>query len=160
MKKLIILILFAINIGCEEEVRLIETMVYQQNSCKGGCPFYEITIYANRTLRYVGYRYVAITDTIYDYFSREQLSKLTEAFNECGYFSLKDEYTTRSATDMASAYTSIQIGGKSKSVLHYFGDSSAPERLKNLYTKINEILNTERWTGTKPIFDFIEKKLP
>ncbi|MBK8944079.1 MAG: hypothetical protein IPM32_02305 [Ignavibacteriae bacterium] len=154
MRKYLFIILFFIINGCEEEDRLLETMYYNQLSCRGGCPVYEITISSDRILRYVGKRYVSNKDTIYESVTLEQIKKLTNAFDECNYFLLKDKYNAIHVTDMASAITSIDMEGKYKRIEHYFGDSSAPEELKNLYIKINEILNTEKWTGKKPIFTF------
>jgi hypothetical protein len=150
MKRIISFILLLVIVGCEEEVNVIETMEYKQFPGKGFCPIFEITISKDRILRYIGSKDVTIHDTIYESVSTEQLKKLTNAFNDCNYFLLKDKYRD-GPTDMATVITSISINGRYKSVTHYLGDSSAPEELKNLYIKINEILNTEKWVGKKPI---------
>jgi len=122
-------------------------MVYEQGPCYGVCPVYKLDITEGGLLRYIGIKFVSVTDTVFENLTGEQLAELTNAFHECGFFSLDDEYLNYSVTDMPEYYTSVKIGGKIKSVRHYFGDYSAPEKLKNLYLNINEILNTKRWTG-------------
>ena len=144
---LILFVIFAF-LGCEDEGEVIlEEMEYVQSPCRGICPWYEIAISPGGHLRYIGHRYVTISDTVYELLSNEQLSKLSAAFNECKYFSLKDEYLASGATDMETVHTSVKMGGRYKSVWHYFGDFSAPAELNNLYFRINTILNTQRWTG-------------
>ncbi len=148
MRLTIVLIVTLTFLGCEDEGDVIlEEMEYVQTPCYGVCPSYEIAISSGGHLRYIGHGSVIIRDTVYELLSKEQLSQLSEAFNECNYFSLKDEYLAVGATDMQTVYTSVTIGGRHKSVWHYFGDHSAPAELSILYFRINTILNTQRWIG-------------
>ena len=49
------------------------------------------------------------------------------------------------ATDMPSAFTSLTVDGKTKTVRHYHGDFSAPKELTELEDKIDEIVNSNQW---------------
>jgi hypothetical protein len=92
-------------------------------------------------------RNVLVADTVFDRVTHQQFLGLISAFDQCNYFSLEDEYSGFGITDMASATTSIRLGSRYKSIYHYFGDPSAPEGLKHLYSDINRILNTKQWVG-------------
>jgi hypothetical protein len=61
------------------------------------------------------------------------------------YFSLKDSYEEFMATDMPSAFTSLTVDGKTKTVRHYHGDFNAPKELTELEDKIDEIVNSNQW---------------
>jgi hypothetical protein len=89
---------------------------------------------------------------------REQLRQLIFEFEKADYFSLSDSYTSNEdcpgslATDMPSAYTSIQIGGRRKAISHYLGCMDKgeglvfyPRELIRLEERIDEIVNTGRW---------------
>ncbi len=150
MKYLTFLIVILTFSGCDRDgdsEQILEEMTYRRSACYGICPVYSIEIDPNRTMRYIGKQYVAVKDTIYESVSKEQLIMLTAAFNECNYFSMNDNYTRMNMTDQATIYTSIRINGTNKSVNHYTGDSSAPDDLDTLYSKIETILNVKRLIG-------------
>jgi hypothetical protein len=70
---------------------------------------------------------------------------------------LGDKYTAEQDgcpevwTDNPIAVTSIRMGGRSKSITHYYGcqendgNSIYPKALTELETKIDQIVGTDRW---------------
>ena len=54
-------------------------------------------------------------------------------------------------TDHPSAFTSIRINGKSKTINHYLGclEPKVPKGLTELENKIDEIVNTAQWLPDK-----------
>ena len=140
--------------GCEDQGDFPE-ITYVQEPCFGSCPSFSIHVYGDGSVVYMGRGNVLIRDTVIDHISRQQVGELIAAFTDYNYFSLRDEYSRRCATDYASARTSFAEGGTYKSVRHYFGDCSAPRALELLYPKINKILGTERWVGHELVFAFM-----
>ena len=136
-------------VGCEDQGTDDFDMTYLQGPCHGSCPAFSIHVYSDRSLQYVA------IDTIWDRVTNQQIHDLADAFEQCDYFSLKDQYVAVGATDFASAVTSFRFGGRYKSVRHYFGDPSAPEELRHLYSRIDDILNTKQWVGHPVILEFI-----
>lgn len=135
--------------GCEDQGTDDFEMSYMQGPCHGNCPSFSIQVHSDRSLQFVA------RDTIVDRVTDQQINDLVEAFEQCKYFSLKDQYVGLGATDFASAMTSIRFAGRYKAVYHYFGDPLAPEGLKHLYSRINDILNTKQWVGHPVILEFI-----
>jgi hypothetical protein len=69
------------------------------------------------------------------------------------FFSLEDDYMEdrrvcdELATDNPTAYTSIRINGKSKTIKHYHGcrGPKVPKELTELENNIDKIVNTAQW---------------
>lgn len=106
-----------------------------------------VTISADGTINWNGGRFVQTVGAASSKISPERVKELVGVFEQAGYFSLKDSYTAQGVTDMPSANTSITMNGQHKAVQHYYGDSSAPEQLKQVEDKIDEIANTAQWIG-------------
>ena len=121
-----------------------------QTACFGVCPVYTLTIYGDGRVVYEGIRCVRIEGTITTTISEDKIKQLILEFHKIGYFSLKNSYEDRNATDMPSAFTSLTIDGKTKTVRHYHGDFSAPKKLTELENKIDQIVNPDQWTKLWP----------
>lgn len=117
----------------------------ERTPCFGVCPVYTLTIYGDGRIVYEGMRNVRIEGTITTTISEDKIKQLIREFRKINYFSLKDSYEVRNVTDMPSAYTSLTVDGKTKTVRHYHGDLSAPKKLTELENKIDEIVNSARW---------------
>ncbi len=140
--------------GCEDEGSDDISITYLQGGCRGSCPYFSIAVNGDRSFQYIGFRNVLIVDTVLGRVTNQQFLDLIEIFQQSNYFDLNDEYVAIGITDMASAVTSIRLGPRFKSVRHYFGDRTAPNELKVLYSKINHTLNTQQWVGHEVIPDF------
>ena len=117
----------------------------ERTVCFGVCPEYKITVYGSGTVVYEGKRGVRIEGKRTIAISEEKVRQLLSEFKRIDYFSLHDSYEELMATDMPSAFTSLTVDGKTKTVRHYHGDFSAPKELTELENKIDEIVNSNQW---------------
>ena len=117
----------------------------ERTACFGTCPVYKLTVYGNGTVVYEGRRFVRIEGKRTTTIGEDKVRQLLSEFERAGYFSLKDSYEERMATDMPSAFTSLTIDGKTKAVRHYHGDFGAPEELTELEDRIDEVVDSDRW---------------
>ena len=117
----------------------------ERTVCFGACPDYTLTIQGDGTVTYEGRQFVRIEGTRTATISEAKISQLLSEFEKVDYFSLNNSYEKLEATDMPSAITSLTINGKTKTVRHYHGDFSAPEKLTELENKIDEIVNSDQW---------------
>lgn len=130
----------------------------ERTPCFGTCPSYKVTVYGDGRLVYEGRKFVKVEGKVESNVTREQVGQLLAEFEKANYFSLRDLYNdVRDGcptywTDSPSADTSLQVGGRSKAVAHYYGcmekGTSAvvyPRELYHLESRIDEILDTARW---------------
>ena len=118
----------------------------ERTACFGVCPVYKLTIHGDGRVIYEGIRCVRIEGTRTTTISENKSEQLMTEFQKIDYFSLKDSYEEHNATDMPSAFTSLTIDGKTKTVRHYHGDFSAPKKLTELENQIDQIINSDQWT--------------
>lgn len=130
----------------------------ERSICFGSCPDYKITIYGDGRLVYEGRRFVKTEGTVNGTVTQEQLRELLAEFDKADYFSLRDSYRTAADgcptewTDNPSANTSIQLGGRRKSIAHDYGCQEKskdylvyPQKLYRLESRIDEIVDSARW---------------
>src|SRR5262249_55081142 len=134
----------ALSAGCRknsDEAQIITAhIVFPQNIpqdlmitlertvCFGECPDYKLTITADGAVVFEGRRFVKQEGvTIKSAITQDQLKRLMAEFDRVKFFSLEDDYMNNPRvcayyrTDNPSAFTSIRIDGKSKTVRHYHG---------------------------------------
>lgn len=126
----------------------------ERTACFGFCPIYKITIHGDGTVEYDGERNVTVTGHQTSQLTQAQLAELVAAFQQAGYFDLKENYTAP-VTDLPSTITSFSFEGRSKLITNYGGctiDSSerAPQALCDLEAKIDSLANSAQWVGTRP----------
>ena len=117
----------------------------ERTPCFGTCPVYSLTIHGDGTVVYEGKDFVEVKGTAETTMSQGKVDKLLSEFDKADYFSLKDGYTERTITDAPTVITSITIDGKSKTIEHYRGDLSAPDKLSELEDKIDTIVESQQW---------------
>ena len=122
----------------------------ERTACFGICPVYRLTIYGDGRVVYEGIRCVRIEGTRTATISENKIDELITEFRKIDFFSLKDSYEEHNATDMPSAFTSLIINGETKTIRHYHGDFSAPQRLTELENKIDQIVSSDQWTTLWP----------
>jgi hypothetical protein len=124
-----------------------ETYISMERTiCYGSCPVYRITILGNGTVIYMGERFVTVDGIRIDSISREKVKELVDAIEQADFFSLGD-FTAYNITDAADAITTVLIKGRLKTVRHYYGDRAAPRSLTELESKIDAIVDSQKWTG-------------
>ena len=147
----ILIALISIAVGCARNQTptpsdLDEVVItLERTVCFGACPEYKLTIYGSGTVEYEGKRFVKIEGKRTITISEEKVRHLFSEFEKIDYLSLNDSYEEFMATDMPSAFTSLTVDGKAKTVRHYHGDFSAPKALTELEDKIDEIVNSNQW---------------
>jgi hypothetical protein len=117
----------------------------ERTLCFGTCPAYKLTVHGNGVVIWEGKKFVKTTGKAEGSIGQEQFKQLVSEFDKVRYLSLNDSYTQVTFTDAPDVTTSITVDGKTKSVKHYLGDTSAPARLTALEDKIDEIVNTGQW---------------
>jgi len=148
----IFLLVAILSIGCNSTRTPVPNNIngvvitLERTACFGVCPVYTLTIYGDGRIVYEGMRNVRIEGTITTTISEDKIKQLITEFQKIDYFSLKDSYEERNATDMPSAFTSLTFDGKTKTVRHYHGDFSAPKKLTELENKIDQIGYSDQWT--------------
>jgi len=124
----------------------------ERTECFGICPVYRVTITGDGEVTYEGYKYVKVTGVQNKTLTREQIDKLVEYIITISYFSLSDEYPEivngeqEWLTDVPLVLTSVSINGQVKSIND---NSKAPESLRELERKIDEIAGTMEWVGSR-----------
>ena len=121
------------------------SMRLERTACFGFCPIYQITIENDGTVSYVGEMFVAVEGERKSEISQSQVRRLARELERIDFLSLQDNYTDMGATDMPSAITTLVLNGEVKTIVHYHGDSSAPENLTSLENLIDELTNSEQW---------------
>lgn len=127
----------------------------ERTECFGFCPVYKLTITADGAVVFEGRRFVKQEGTtIKRAITREQIKQLMAEFVRAKFFSLDDDYSEirlSCPTDQPSAFTSIRINGKSKTINHYLGcgEPKVPKALTELENKIDEVVNTAQWLPDK-----------
>ena len=120
------------------------TITLERNMCMGTCPVYSLEIFGNGTVVYDGNRFVNVTGQQISNISQDRVRDLVEEFYKINYFSLNDKYDQVVITDQRTVTTSIDTNGSYKSVFDNHG-AIAPEGLRALEDKIDEITNSNKW---------------
>lgn len=122
-----------------------------RSGCYGDCPSYDVIIYRDGTVHWNGNYFVDVEGEAKGEVSVQQISELISAFEQVNFFFMKN-YTSHDGTDAPTVVTTITINGRTKTVTHYYGDTSAPIELYELECRIDEIVNTNQWIGSKKVF--------
>jgi hypothetical protein len=117
----------------------------ERTACFGTCPVYSLTIRGEGTVVYEGKDHVEIKGKVETTITQDQIDELISEFEKVDYFALEGSYTARTITDAPTVITSISIDGKTKTIEHYHGDFSAPEKLRELEDRIDEIVDSDQW---------------
>jgi len=122
----------------------------ERTACFGACPIYTVTIFEDGTVRYNGERFVDVTGEQTSEIEPETVARMVEAFENAGYFDWDEAYDEMTITDAPSVITSVTRDGETHRIHRYTGDSSAPLALAFLEAWIDEMANTQQWTGVQP----------
>ncbi len=114
----------------------------KKTACYGSCPVYEIEIFSNLEVKYLGEKFVDKTGKYTARITQQHLDDLKSTFDEAAFFEMEDEYVS-AVSDLPTTYVYYSDGKKFKKIKDYTG---APEELKSLERKISELLNTLKWS--------------
>lgn len=125
-------------------------IMLERTACHGMCPIYRVTIFKDGTVNYSGDSFVEVAGEQTSMIEPETVQQMIDAFQNAGYFEWDDAYDTETVSDLASVITSVTRDGETKRITHYVGDTSAPLALPFLEQWIDEMVNTQVWTGVQP----------
>ena len=121
-------------------------------------PEYRLSIFEDGTVVFQGKKHVKSQEPIRARIDREQLTNLLAEFERIKFYSLRQRYSEEEdgcklrGTDQPFATTTLNINGKKKSIVHYYGcwEEGAsrvvfPQELFKLEAKIDEVVNTKQW---------------
>jgi Domain of unknown function (DUF6438) len=145
----------AVDVPVSKPARRVQVITLERTICFGACPVYKLTIFSDGLVHYQGTKFVKKIGSASGRISRTKLNQLLQRFEEINYRTLPEDFTPgtpqcpQMATDMPSAITSLTRDGKTKTVRHYHGcrGLSTLERLTELEDKIDQAVNTKKWTG-------------
>lgn len=121
------------------------TVSLERTACFGRCPMYVVSMDAHGAVTFQGERFVAQTGRHAGNVSANKVTELRKMIADSDIFSMKDCYCERRVTDMPSVIVTITWGGQKKTIKHYTGDRSAPQKLLDLQVKIDDVLGSARW---------------
>jgi len=122
----------------------------ERTACFGACPIYTVSILEDGTVIYNGEKFVEITGEQTSEIDSETVALMVEAFEKVGYFDWEETYDTMMITDQPTVITSVTHNGKTHRITRYDGDTTAPLALPFLAQWIDQMVNTQMWTGAQP----------
>jgi Domain of unknown function (DUF6438) len=120
----------------------------ERTACYGTCPCYKVSIHADGRVEYHGEHFVKRKGDAAGQLTPAQLAALRDAFARADYFKLAASYDHPQISDAPGVVTSFTDGGRTKTVPHNRGDSTAPADLGRLEDRIDQIVAIEQWIGT------------
>ncbi len=121
-------------------------------------PAYRLSIFADGTVVFAGSKHVKSQEPIGTKIDKDQLTSLLSEFDRIKYYSLRNRYSEpedgcpQRFTDHPYVTTTLNVGGKKKSIVHYLGcfiegESRVvfPEELYQLEARIDEVVNSKQW---------------
>ena len=153
MPKLIFTTLLMILLAGTTSVHAQESdpaITLERTACRGTCPIYTITILEDGTVIYEGENHVSVTGEQTSEVDSQTVAAMVEAFANAGYFDWAESYEEQTVTDLPSVITSVKRDGETHQITRYAGDSSAPLALPFLEQWIDEMTNSQLWTGLQP----------
>lgn len=114
--------------------------------CFGSCKNYEINIFNDRSVRYVGYGAVKIKGIRFSSLTTENYEYLIKKFNQEQFMNI-NYYDTGLSIDTPSYSLRFNLNCNSNVTLRY-GSSSVniPDKLIYLENLIDEVTNSKQWT--------------
>lgn len=123
------------NLGGEPIVMM------QKTPCYGPCPVYILKIYPSGWATLDATQHLKLEGTYTQKLSDKYLKRLEADFEQAKFFELQDTYTTN-LSDLPTTYLTYRQGGRSKTVMDYYG---APERLKQLEAHLEALVMAQGW---------------
>jgi len=130
----------------------------EMTDCFFVCAAYVVTISAQGLVTFEGKKNVRVIGRSESRISPSLVQDLVTAFKKAKYFSMRDRYDRQKDGcrigdgDAGSSITSIVIGGRSKSISHYYGCFPTGRKMKrtldalgDLESKIDEVANADQW---------------
>ena len=142
-------------------IELVVIKLVRVGAGKG--PDYTLKIYGNGTVLYEGRDNVKIIGDVKDSIAEEKVMELLTSFKESGFFSLEYDNIPSSVKDIPHTIISVSMPTESgetitKKLTYYDGDFEVPKELIMLGKKIEDIVDSKRWTSDYTKIDTIKQE--
>lgn len=117
-----------------------------RTGCYGTCPAYELSVYPDGRVEYVGTAFVGACGRRVGQVARAGHARLARAFREANYLDsdLLLPSDAVEVTDMDTAVTLVEQGSKGRAISHYASEISGP-RLRSLEHLVDEVAGVSKW---------------
>lgn len=115
---------------------------YKRTPCFGTCRTFELSIYSSGYAVFEGKQNVELIGKYHSTFSKAALQRIEKVVNEIEYFRFNDSYDFDGVQDLPSVHTTVNLGGKKKSVHDRY---QGPPALDRLYEALDEEVKSNNW---------------
>ena len=121
-------------------------VIIKRSSCFGTCPYYEMTIYNSGYVVLNGKQHVEPLGMNSTTISEKKINSIKQSAYDIDFFSLNNEYDNKGVTDLPANTITIQVDGKSHTVMNRFG---GPTNFRDLVDMIHSVIEESEWTAVK-----------
>ncbi|HWN19258.1 MAG TPA: DUF6438 domain-containing protein [Gemmatimonadales bacterium] len=127
----------------------------ERTACFGTCPVYTISVSASGKVAFQGRAHVRLLGVATGQIPAPRVDSLLVELEKAGYFSFASRYASsepacgRYVTDLPTAITTVSLRGRIKRIEHDHGCGAAPDALAVLEKRIDEVLGSSEWIGSK-----------
>jgi hypothetical protein len=137
----------------------VEITLVRSECCGGYCPNYTVVISGDGQVKYTGRSFVRTIGERGGSVSQDAVQELLHRFDEAKFFDFHEKYRA-GGRDCPTAYLTLRVGDRNKTVENYFHDDkrdtgSGPAgpgkeslTLSRLARSIDSAVNVTQWTGT------------
>ena len=127
----------------------------ERTPCFGSCPVYTISVSPSGQVTFEGRAHVLHLGTATGQIPQRWVDALLVELERAGYFGFANRYTLSEpacgqyVTDQPAVISTATVGGRTKRIEHDYGCGAAPGALAVLEKRIDEVLGSDRWVGSK-----------
>ncbi len=127
----------------------------ERTPCFGTCPVYTVSVSPFGQVTFEGRAHVRHLGTARGQIPPRRVDSLLVEIEKAGYFRFADRYAAsepacgRYVTDLPAAISTVRLGGLTKRIEHDHGCGSAPGALAVLEKRIDEVLGSSEWIGSR-----------
>jgi NAD-dependent dihydropyrimidine dehydrogenase PreA subunit len=125
----------------------------ERGACFGMCPVYNLYLYEDGTVIYVGVRHVDALGVRSTQIEPSAVEWLVTRMNLEGYPEWDEEYTMMIVTDQTTVVTSLNTEDVQHQITRYDGDPNAPVGLVRIENAIDAAVNISQWLPEQPTLD-------
>ncbi len=114
----------------------------KKTMCYGKCPIYEMEIYNDYTVKFIGEKNVDMIGEHIATVSETTFNSLVKKFRDVNFFSFESEYKA-AVSDLPATYIFFADGTESKKIMDYYG---APDSLKALENAVADLIPELEWS--------------
>jgi len=115
-----------------------------RSACDGFCPTYQIEIFQNRTMVFVGHENVPQLGRHAFEAPQDQIDKIIDAINESNFFSADFVFTGGAGEGFPVTILESNLNGKWRQV-HYSSAAVIPDELVELEMAVQEVVALKNW---------------